>query len=158
MRWCCMTCGLALLALAGCQSGETSAPSKVPQATAAKGETKDSPKRAAAKTDDVQAVEALGGLTKGLKRDGEGCVTEVDFRGAAIDDGALAHLSGLRRVRSVTLAETGVTDAAVATLGSIATLQALDLRECKLTNAGIAHLAGLTNLRILRLSGKNGGT
>jgi len=127
-------CVGGLLLVAGCQSGETGAPDKAPEpAPAATGETQTSAEPSVAKTDDAQAVAALEALTKGLKRDGEGCVIEVDFRGATIDDGALAHLSGLQRVRSVVLAETGITDTGLKTLGAVPTLQ------CKITNAETAY-------------------
>lgn len=151
-----LRCALGLLLLAGCQGDRTSPPPpslEIPVAQNDRGEP-----TSVAEADDAQAVAALQALQAVLKRDGEGSVTEVDLRETTIDDAALTHLAGLRRLRSVTLAGTGVTDAGLETLGTISTLQALDLRECKITNAGPAHLAGLTNLRTLRLSGKDGGT
>ena len=103
--------------------------------------------------DEPAAVEALSKVATELKRDGEGFVIEVNFRGAEIDDSAPAHLSGLKRVRSVLLNDTAVTDAGLEPIGKISTLANLDLRGCGVSNAGIAHLTGLKGLRALRLGG-----
>ena len=43
--------------------------------------------------DDAAAVEALEAAATSLKRDGDGFVTEVNFRGTTIDDGPLQHLA-----------------------------------------------------------------
>jgi len=109
-----------------------------------------------ANPDDADAVKALESLATELKKDGEGFVTEVNFRGATIDDSALGHLVGLRRVRSVLLNETTITDDGLVAVGKTTTLRNVDLRDCKVSNAGIAHLTGLTDLAALRLSGKSG--
>jgi len=108
--------------------------------------------------DDVAAITALETVATSLKRDGDGFVTEVNFRGTMIDDAPLQHLLGLQRLGSVLLNETSITDDGLATLGKINTLRNLDLRGCQLSNAGIEHLGGLTNLRALRLSGESGAT
>jgi Leucine-rich repeat (LRR) protein len=122
------------------------------------GETKASgaPKPEPAKTDDPSAVEALSKTASELKRDDDGFVIEVSFRGTTIGDDALKPLLGLRRVRSVLLNETPITDNGLATIGRLLTLTNVDLRGCKVSNAGIAHLAGLSRLRGLKLTGKDG--
>jgi len=117
-----------------------------------------SPGWAARPVDDAAAVQELSTLATGLKRDKDGYVVEVNFRGAKIDDGALGPLAGLRRLRGVLLNNTGVTDAGMATLGEITTLRNLDLRGCKIGNAGLGRLVGLQGLRGLKLSGRNGRT
>ena len=49
--------------------------------------------------DDAAAVKALEAVATSLKRDGEGFVSEVNFRGTTIDDGPLQHLSGTPAIR-----------------------------------------------------------
>ncbi|MEK6238508.1 MAG: hypothetical protein N2C14_27635, partial [Planctomycetales bacterium] len=78
--------------------------------------------------DDAEAVAALEAVATELKRDGEGFVIEVNFRGAEVADEHLTHLTGLRRVRSVLLNDAPVTDAGLIELGKIPTLQNADLR------------------------------
>jgi Leucine-rich repeat (LRR) protein len=128
----------------------------------------------AVEPDDPAAVEALQAAASGLKRDGDGFVVEVDFRGAAVDDDTLAHLAGLQRLQKLTLTdikprqiesvESGdlidrpMSDAGLAVLADKTTLRHLDLRGCPITNAALEHVAGLTDLQSLRLSGENGKT
>ena len=109
-------------------------------------------------SDDAAAVEALEAAATSLKRDGNGFVTEVNFRGTTIDDAPLQHLAGLPKLTSVLLNETAITDDGLATLGKLNTLRNLDLRGCQISNDGIAHLENLTGLRALRLSGESGAT
>jgi hypothetical protein len=113
---------------------------------------------AAPEPDDAGSVSALEEAGAKLKKDGDGLVIEVDFRGTTVGDSALEHLAGLRRVRSVLLNETGVTDAGMATVGKVATLQNVDLRGCTISNAGLEPLAALSELKALRLSGESGTT
>ena len=108
--------------------------------------------------DDKKSVAALTALAAKLKRDRDGYVIEVDFRGTSIGNDALQHLSGLRRVRVVLLSETAITDVGAIQLGKISTLRNVDLRNCPISNAGIAPLSEIAELRALRLSGKNGNT
>ncbi|MEO2022421.1 MAG: hypothetical protein ABGX05_11425, partial [Pirellulaceae bacterium] len=108
--------------------------------------------------DDAAAVKALEAVATSLKRDGDGFVIEVNFRGTTIDDGPLQHLLGLQRLGSVLLNETSITDDGLTTLGKISTLRNLDLRGCQVSNDGIEHLGDLTGLRALRLSGASGAT
>jgi hypothetical protein len=98
----------------------------------------------------IKSIEAAGGT---IKRDKEGNVSEVSFRGTKIDDVPLAYLAGFSKLRSVLLNDTKITDAGLATLGKFTTLYNLDLRGCKITNAGIDLLTQLDKLRALRLSG-----
>ncbi len=108
--------------------------------------------------DDEKSVAALTAVAAKLKRDRDGYVIEVDFRGTSIGDDALQHLSGLRHVRVVLLSATAITDVGANELGKISTLRDVDLRDCPISNAGIAPLSKLAELRALRLSGKNGNT
>lgn len=106
--------------------------------------------------DDADALAAVIEITDKVKRDGDGLVVEVDFRGASLTDTDLEGLSKLPRLRSVLLSDTAITDEALKTLGEISTMQNLDLRECAVTDAGLAHLTGLQKLKVLKLSGKDG--
>jgi len=113
---------------------------------------------ARAETDDSNAIEALKRLATSMKQDGDGYVVEVNFRKTTIDNSALVHLTGLRRLKSLLLNETKIDDVGLATLGKISTLTNLDLRGCKVSNVGMEHLTGLSKLRALRLNGKSGAT
>lgn len=93
-----------------------------------------------------------------VKRDGDGHVIEVSFRGTEADDAALAPLAALPKLRSVLLNDTKITDAGFKTLGSISTLQNIDARGCPVGNEGVRHLTGLKELRALRLNGQSGAT
>ena len=112
----------------------------------------------AATPDNAESLAALTELGAKTKKDSDGLVVEVDFRGTAVTDGALESLSGLSRIRSVLLGGTDVTDAGLVSLGKLPTLTNLDLRDCAVTNEGLGHLVDLTNVKALKLSGKNGAT
>ncbi len=79
----------------------------------------------------VKLVEATGAK---LKKDGNGNVVNVDFRGTSVDDEALKSLSGMKQ------------------------LTHLDLRDCAITDEGVASLGSLSKLKALRFSGKSGAT
>ncbi|MCP4814689.1 MAG: hypothetical protein GY888_19450, partial [Planctomycetaceae bacterium] len=80
-----MLMGLGLLV--GCNSS-TETPNT--PATGSASKTGDAPQAApAVDPDDVAAVTALETVATSLKRDGDGFVTEVNFRGTTIDDGPL---------------------------------------------------------------------
>lgn len=117
-----------------------------------------SQQKLAPEPDDAESIAGLEEVGAKLKKDGDGLVIEADFRGLTIDDSALEHLAGLRRVRSVLLNETGVSDEGMATVGKVATLQNVDLRGCTISNAGLEPLAALSDLKALRLSGESGAT
>ncbi|MFT4557662.1 MAG: hypothetical protein ACI92S_003034 [Planctomycetaceae bacterium] len=114
--------------------------------------------KVAPEPDDAGSVSALEEAGAKLKKDGDGLVIEVDFRGTTVGDAALENLAGLRRVRSVLLNETAVTDAGMATVGKVTTLQNVDLRGCTISNAGLEPLTALPELKALRLSGESGVT
>lgn len=109
-------------------------------------------------SDDVASVEALEAAGAKFKKDGNGNVTEVDFRGTSAGDDVMIHLAGLPAVRSLLLNDTDVTDAGMQAIGKLETLTNLDLRGCAITNQGVSSLAGLSNLKALRFSGKSGKT
>ena len=105
-----------------------------------------------------ESVPELEAIATSVKRDGDGLITEVSFRGAEITDESLKHLTALRQLRSLLLNETAITDAGLETVGQLVTLHNLDLRGCRVSNEGLTHLSGLRDLRALRLSGSNGAT
>ena len=107
--------------------------------------------QALANRDDPRAVAELERLATHLKRDKEGYVVEVNFRGADIDDLALAHLAGLRRIRSVLLNETSITDEGLSHLASLNRVKRLNLWRVPISDRGLEHLAGLTRLEWLNL-------
>ncbi len=107
---------------------------------------------------DPNAAQALDQHATELKRDRDGFITEVSFRGVVIGDDDLRLLSGLPRLRSLLLNDTPITDEGLVHVGQIATLQNLDVRGCPLSNAGMSHLTSLRELRALRLSGQSGAT
>jgi len=146
---------LTISLVAGCK------PSTAPTGTSPKDAGSSvtvAPPKPAPEPDDAECVAGLEETGAKLKKDGDGLVIEADFRGLTIDDSALKHLAGLRRVRSVLLNETGVTDAGMATVGKVATLQNVDLRGCTISNAGLEPLVALSQLKALRLSGESGAT
>lgn len=141
--------------VAGCN--RTTEPTGTSPSDAGSSETV-SQQKLAPEPDDDASIAGLEEVGAKLKKDGDGLVIEADFRGLTIDDSALEHLAGLRRVKSVLLNETGVTDAGMATVGKIATLQNVDLRGCTISNAGLEPLVALSQLKALRLSGESGAT
>lgn len=112
----------------------------------------------AATPDDAAIVDAIEAIGAKLKRDGNGNITTVDFRGTEVGDDDLKSLAGLKKLSSLQLNDTAITDAALAHVGTLTTLTNLDLRGCEVTDDGIPSLSGLTNLKALRFSGKTGKT
>ena len=87
---------------------------------------------------------------------GEDAFVEVDaieLRGPRIDDAVIKELSGLRRLRSLTLEQTEVTDAGLLVIGSMRQLQALTLTYSLVTDRGINRLKSLPELSTLKLTG-----
>ncbi|MFT5325341.1 MAG: hypothetical protein ACI8P0_003209 [Planctomycetaceae bacterium] len=146
---------ITALLISGCKPTATPTGSSTPGTDSS--ETVTVPK-VAPEPDDAGSVSALEEAGAKLKKDGDGLVIEVDFRGTTVGDAALENLAGLRRVRSVLLNETAVTDAGMATVGKVTTLQNVDLRGCTISNAGLEPLTALSELKALRLSGESGVT
>ena len=134
-----------LAALVGCNSGNSTT-----KATA--------PAKPPVITDDSDSVNAIEQTGAKIKKDGDGRIVEVDFRGTSIDDQPLASLAGLKSLRSLNLSDTAITDAGMAQVAKLTTLTNLDLRGCEITNQGLAAVEPLTKLKALRLSGKSGKT
>lgn len=153
-----LVAAITIVVLAGCsKQAETPVPPADDTAPPVATSPPDSQDNATqAEPDDPKSIETLTATATELKKDGDGFVTEVSFRGATIDDSALEPLAGLRRVRSVLLNDTAVTDAGMAALGKVATLQNIDLRGCATSNAGLASLTALKDLKALRLSDPDG--
>ncbi len=105
-------------------------------------------------SDDAAAVKALEAGAKELRKDGNGLVTEVNLRGAKINDELLQHLKGLKKVSSLLLNDSDITDDQLKIVGEVETLRNLDLRGCKISNDGMANITGLKNLAALKLTGK----
>ncbi len=114
------------------------------------------PAKAITPEDDPEAVQAIAQLTDKIRRDGDGRIIEVDFRGNTIDGTATGWLPKLPRLRSVLLAGTAIADDDLRAVGEISTLENLDLRDCAVSDDGLAHLTSLAKLKALRLSGKSG--
>ena len=79
--------------------------------------------------------------------------TLIVRRFKVITDPGLAHLKGLKELRTLYLHRTQVTDTGLAHLKRLRELQTLDLGETQITDAGLAHLKGLKELQILGLRG-----
>jgi hypothetical protein len=69
-----------------------------------------------------------------------------------VKEDGLANLEGLKRLRKLSLFNTGVTDRGVAHLRGLTSLEELDLSLTNVTDGGVEHLTGLTNLRKLKLN------
>jgi len=106
----------------------------------------------------LEASEAIEAAATSVKKDGDGFITEVNFRGSSVADVDLDKLTWLTRLQSVLLNDAKISDDGLKPLGEILTLRNLDLRGCPISNDGLAHLTNLKNLRALRLSGQNGAT
>jgi hypothetical protein len=81
--------------------------------------------------------------------DADGLLVDFDTR---ISDAGLAHLAGLKQLKSLVFNGTQITDGGLAHLTGLNQLQELDLGIFEITDAGIAHLAGLPRLKDLILS------
>ncbi|MCH2124142.1 MAG: hypothetical protein MK165_05085 [Pirellulaceae bacterium] len=117
-------------------------------------ETPDSPQ----KIDDTASLMALEKCGATMRRDGDGFVTEVNFRGLTIDDSILTHLPSLPKLQSVLLNETAISDEGLVGISGLTAIRNLDMRGCGISNDAMKHLTGLSTLVALRLSGKNGAT
>ncbi|MHC4406881.1 MAG: leucine-rich repeat domain-containing protein [Planctomycetota bacterium] len=70
-----------------------------------------------------------------------------------ISDNDLAHLKGLKNLKTLYLAGTQITDAGLGHLKTLSNLEALNLSNTLITGAGLKHLESLVRLRDLQLSG-----
>lgn len=106
--------------------------------------------------EELDVVAAMERIATGLRKDTQGYLTEINFRGSAVSDENLLMLPKLSHLQSILLNEAKISDAGLVPIGQIPSLTNLDLRDCPISNAGLAHLTGLTGLKALRLSGKSG--
>jgi len=104
--------------------------------------------------DDPVVVAAISKIARDVSIDGNGVVTQIDFRGTDIGNDDLEQLKKLKKLGSLLLNDTQVNDDGLKTVGEIITLRNLDLRGCRISNAGISHLTGLKILVALKLTGK----
>jgi hypothetical protein len=70
-----------------------------------------------------------------------------------LTDGVIEHIKGLKRLKSLSLAENRITDAGLARLANLTELESLDLDNTKITDASIETLKGFKRLRFLRVVG-----
>ncbi|QDS87520.1 Leucine Rich repeats (2 copies) [Rosistilla ulvae] len=145
---------LLILALTGCSTkpAADSAGGEPDAAATAAAE----PKPAPTPKDDPEAVAAIMNVTEKVRRDGDGLIIEVDYRGTSVADADLAPLTKLPRLRSVLLLGTPITGEALTTLAQIESLENLDLRDTAVDDSSLEHLVGHRRLKALRLSGKSG--
>lgn len=106
--------------------------------------------------DGEHAVEVIETVAGGVRRDSDGLIIDVDFRGTQVSADSISLLAELPRLRAVRLGGTGVGDDACTELGKLQSLEDLDLRDCPVSDTGLAALVDLPKLKALRLSGKNG--
>lgn len=109
-------------------------------------------------TDDQELVAKIEQVATAIKKNSNGVVTEINYRGSEVTDEHLGLLPGLIGLESLLLNEAKISDAALIPIGEINTLKNLDLRDCPIGNEGLEHLTRLENLKALRLSGKTGAT
>lgn len=76
----------------------------------------------------------------------------LDLTKTKITDSGVAHLTGCRSLRDLSIATTRISNASLATVGKLSTLEELDISGTPVTDAGLAHLRGLSNLKVLRLA------
>ncbi|MHC4398858.1 MAG: leucine-rich repeat domain-containing protein [Planctomycetota bacterium] len=69
-----------------------------------------------------------------------------------ISDSGLAHLKGLKNLKTLALRGTQITNAGLAHLKNLTNLESLDLNNTQITDAGLEHLRTLANLELLDLS------
>lgn len=79
-------------------------------------------------------------------------LVELQINGGSITDQGVAHLTGLQKLESLTLARTDVTAACMPDLGRLSSLNMLNLNHSKV-DGGYENLADLDNLQWLLLGG-----
>ncbi len=97
----------------------------------------------------IREIRKLDGQTRIEPPRGEAITVNLCW--SAVNDGDLASLEGLRRLRALSLRGSAITDAGLKHLEGLTQLRELDLSCTKVTDDGLEHLKGLTNLRILAL-------
>ena len=103
-----------------------------------------------AKSPEMLAVEAAGGLV--LPLPGGGWEVEFHLRGRdALTDDGLKTLSPLGEVFSLNLRDTRITSEGLVHIGKLTGLRKLHLERTKVDDAGLAHLSDLKELEYLNL-------
>ena len=93
----------------------------------------------------VQVVEVL------IEKFGLEVAGTAPWVAAVMKDSGLAHLSTLRRLDYLNLADTSVPDAGLLKLKGLGMLKTLELQETRVTAAGVAQLkAALPDCNILK--------
>ena len=107
--------------------------------------------------DETSVDQEVEAAAKGVRRDGNGAIIEVDLRDGQVGD-TLGKLSRLPKLRSVLLSRSDAGDESLEAIAKISTLENLDLRGCAVTDKGLGLLEGLQRLKSIKLSGKSGQT
>lgn len=108
-------------------------------------------------TDDLDAVKALEVLKAEIRKDADGHVSDVNFKGTAATAENLKPLAAFTALRSLTLDGVPLSDSDLEILTTFkGPLASLNLRNCKITDAALDHLAKIPTLRAIRLSGESG--
>ncbi|MFG0256097.1 MAG: hypothetical protein ACF787_13545, partial [Rhodopirellula sp. JB053] len=111
---------LLTLAIVGCSSrtpDSEASPNAGDATSGAPDETTSEKVAAPLPTDPSDAVAAIEAVTTKMRRDGNGLIIEVDFRGTEVTDAALEPLSQLPRLRSVLLGGTTISDDSLKPIG-----------------------------------------
>ena len=78
---------------------------------------------------------------------------EVLYLSAGVGDEGLAHLKGLKNLRSLSTGDRGVTDKGLACLAGLINLEYLGLEGAQVSDAGLVYLKNMSKLKKLRLYG-----
>ncbi|HXY33329.1 MAG TPA: hypothetical protein VEI07_03815, partial [Planctomycetaceae bacterium] len=125
----------------------------------------------------IQRIESLGGQVKRDEKMTGRPVTEIILEGnpeeyapllsqlrlftnlttldcqTNITDAGLKELAGLKKLKSLCLANTDITDAGLSELRGIENLESLILSNTRVRDAGLKELSGLKNMKLLELGG-----
>jgi hypothetical protein len=103
----------------------------------------------------VVGIEDMGGEVILDETNPEKSVIEVRLTCCNLADAWLERLSGLTRLKSLSLNATNVTDAGLKRIEGLKCLQELSLYRTLVTDAGLEHLKALTKLQRLNLTSVN---
>jgi hypothetical protein len=92
-------------------------------------------------------------IVKLFGRDFVANVTDVYLDECQVTDADLKILSGLRRLKNLSLERTQITDIGVSYISGLSQIQSLELGHTGVTDAGLIHVEGLVRLNRLWLQG-----
>lgn len=96
-----------------------------------------------------RCLEAVGGH---LATNDLGWITEVELRGAGVQDSHAAGVRHFRRLSRLDLSRAAITDAALEELKELSQLTELAVGGTSITDAGLSHLKTLRHLKTLDIS------